>query len=61
MNILVENLAQYIQAARGKITEANRGTDRKKLNLLNPKYTHHEEVDERLQFLKYVAQISTDY
>jgi len=29
--------------------------------LVNPKYSHHDEVDERLQFLKYLAQVASDY
>jgi hypothetical protein len=33
----------------------------KKLFVLNPKYSHTDEIDERLQFLKYLAQVSTDY
>jgi hypothetical protein len=32
--------------------------NRKKLYLVNPKYSHHEEVDERLTFLRYIASIS---
>jgi hypothetical protein len=31
------------------------------LFVLNPKYSHTDEIDERLQFLKYLAQVSTDY
>ena len=33
-------------------------SQRKKLNLVNPKYSHHEEVDERISFLKYLASVS---
>ncbi len=28
---------------------------------MNPKYSHHDEVDERLQFLKYLASTATDF
>jgi hypothetical protein len=33
-------------------------SQRKKLNLVNPKFTHHEEIDERLSFIKYLASVS---
>lgn len=36
-------------------------SNRKKLHIVTSKYSHHEEVDERLQFLKYIATISADY
>jgi hypothetical protein len=26
----------------------------------NPKYSHHEEIDERLCFIKYLATVSND-
>jgi hypothetical protein len=26
--------------------------------LVNPKYSHHEEIDERLSFIKYLASVS---
>lgn len=61
MNVLLDNLSHYTQQAKAKVAEANKSTDRKKLYLVNTKYSHHEEVDERLQFLKYIAQISTEY
>ena len=31
---------------------------RKKLFISHPKYSHHDEIDERLQFIKYMASIS---
>lgn len=48
VNVLLDNLSHYTQLAKAKVTEANKETDRKKLHLVNTKYTHHEEVDERL-------------
>ena len=33
---------------------------RKKMFLINHKYSHHDEIDERLQFIKYVANFSYD-
>jgi len=32
--------------------------NRKKTFIVSQKYSHHTEVDERLQFLKYLASIS---
>ena len=65
IEVLLKNLATYVCSARAKQAELgakNVETDRKKLMLVNSgKYSHHEEVDERLQFLKYVAQMTTDY
>ena len=61
VNVLLDNLSHYTQLAKAKVTEANKDADRKKLQLVNSKYSHHEEVDERLQFLKYIAQVATDY
>jgi len=61
VNILIDNLSHYTTLAKQKATEANKSGDRKKLNLVNSKYSHHDEVDERLQFLKYIATIAIDY
>ena len=58
MSIVLDNLCHYCEQARAKCAT---GDDRKKVSMVNPKYSHHEEVDERLQFLKYLAQISPDY
>ena len=33
-------------------------SQRKKLNLVSPKYSHHDEIDERLSFIKYLALVS---
>lgn len=64
VTVLIDNLSTYVQLARGKLAELGSklvNIERKKINLVSPKYTHHEEVDERLQFLKYVAQLNTEY
>ena len=60
MSVLLDNLSNYTKQARAKVTEANKSTDRKKLYLVNSKYSHHEEIVERLQFLKYIASIATE-
>lgn len=51
----MDNLKFYCKLAHSKSTEQSKNENRKKLYLINPKYSHHEEIDERLQFLKYVA------
>ena len=35
--------------------------NRKKIFLTNQKFSHHDEIDERLLFLKYVAGFSYDF
>ena len=54
VGVVLANLSDYCTQARGKLSGAV-DTDRKKLFLVNQRYSHHEEVDERLQFLKYIA------
>lgn len=61
VDILLNNFTEYCIQATSKITAELDLSQRKKLVLVNPKYSHNEEVDERLQFLKYLATISPDY
>jgi hypothetical protein len=56
---VLNNLKHYCEQANSKINK-NISESRKKLYLVSSKYSHHDEIDERLQFLKYLAQIS-DY
>jgi hypothetical protein len=64
---VLKNLTKYCERVKAAVASANEGStapdlkQRKKLNLVNPKYSHHDEIDERLQFLKYLATVSTDY
>ena len=58
--VLLDNLKSYITESNTKLAGPT-DQDRKKLFPLNSKYSHNEEVDERLQFLRYIAQISTEY
>lgn len=60
IDILLNNFNEYCTQANSKITTQELD-QRKKLILVNLKYSHNEEVDERLQFLKYLATISPDY
>jgi len=50
---VLANLAAYYQSIRDKAVAE--GKPRKELRLASVKYSHHEELDERLQFLKMYA------
>ena len=50
------NLQYYCDEVNKKIGSNEYDlTQAKKLFVLNPKYSHTDEIDERLQFLKYLA------
>lgn len=59
---MISNLQHYCQEANQKVeaSSAPLVEARKKLFLVNAKHSHHEEIDERLQFIKYLASI-TDF
>lgn len=57
--ILITNLTDYQSQVSAK--QVSQYADRKKLFAVNPKYSHHDEINERLQFLQYLAQIHVDY
>jgi hypothetical protein len=62
VSVLIENLREYSRQARSKLQAGTAVNEaRKKCYLVNPKYSHHEEIDERLQFIKYLASVSPDY
>lgn len=52
--VLLDNLRTYITDANTKLALPT-DQDRKKLFPLNGKYSHHDEVEERLLFLRYIA------
>lgn len=61
---LLGDLGTYCQAAVSHLLEnASSGTvwDRKKLHVRGSPYSHHDEVAERLGFLKFVASLASDY
>lgn len=61
---LLGDLATYCQAAASYLQEqASPGTawDRKKVHVHGSPYSHHEEISERLGFLKFIASLATDY
>lgn len=55
---MLENLANYCRIVRE--ADADPKSDRRKLYVLSSKFSHAEEIEERLQFLKYYASVS-DY
>ncbi len=57
---LLSNLTKYCVRVKAllPIGTSTDVSQRKKLNLVNPKYSHHEEIDERLSFIKYLASVS---
>jgi len=61
VTVLLNNLKNYSEQAAAKVTEQNKTEARKKVFLVNPKYSHQDEIDERLQFLKYLASVSNEY
>ena len=62
VKVLLVNLQYYCDEVNKRIGSNEFDlTQAKKLFILNPKYSHTDEIDERLQFLKYLAQVSTDY
>lgn len=58
VDILLENLANYCRIVRE--AEVDSSSDRRKVYVLSTKYSHAEEIDERLQFMKFYASVS-DY
>lgn len=62
IKILLANLKFYCEHSAAKVASGDYDvSQRKKLFILNPKYSHNDEIDERLQFLKYIASVSSDY
>lgn len=59
--ILLNNLRDYSAQVNTLLTKSHDQELRKKLFVVNQKYSHQEEIDERLTFLRYISQISTDY
>ena len=58
MGTLLSNLTKYCLRMKSLVNESVDVSQRKKLNLVNPKYSHHEEIDERMSFIKYLALVS---
>ncbi len=58
MGTLLGNLTKYCQRIKALATGEIDVSQRKKLYLDNSKYCHHEEIDERLSFIRYLAFVS---
>ena len=57
VKVVLDNMNNYCQAVNDKFN-GKPFESRKKLYIVHSKYSHHDEIDERLQFLKYIAEIS---
>lgn len=61
---VLEDFGTYCQATASFLQEqASSGSvwDRKKLHVRGSPYSHHDEVSERLGFLKFLASLAVDY
>lgn len=55
--MLLQNLSDYCQQVNQKYNNEPIES-RKKLFIVNQKHSHNDEIEERLSFIKYMAQIS---
>lgn len=59
MEALLDDLASHSKAANEFVGALDKmPSDRKKLFVNESQYSHHEEIDERLGFMKYVASMA---
>ena len=58
---LLDNLSTYLSVVATKVGQnpTLAETEREKIFLVSQKYSHHQEIEERLQFLNYYAQNSS--
>ena len=62
MEALIDNLAFHSKAANEFLSGIDKvPSDRKKLFVNESQYSHHEDLNERLKFIKYVASMAFDY
>ena len=61
MEVILENFKKYGAQANEYFTKAGKDVDRKKHFVGGSVYSHHDEVDKRLGFMKYFAQQSDAY
>ena len=66
--ILLEDLARYCECAKEHMKQLNLDQegagslqDRRKMHVKGGIQSHHEEIDERLQFVKFIAHVSNEY
>lgn len=56
MNHLLDDLGHYCSAVTEHVKSlGDNSVDRQKLLVKGGPYTHHAEIDERLQFIKFIA------
>jgi hypothetical protein len=62
MQHLLDDLGHYCSQVAEHLKDQTGGkVDRRKLHVKGGPYSHHAEIDERLQFIKFIAQVSEDY
>jgi hypothetical protein len=60
---LLQDLTHYYGRAASYLQETQNAqpVDRRKVFVFGSLYSHHEEIDERLQFIKFFASVSEGY
>lgn len=66
VGFLLLDLSNYCLSAAEYLGELSKASpeatlDRKKVNVKESVYSHHEEVEERLEFLKFIAKMTNDF
>lgn len=61
IEVILENFTKYGAKAKEYFAKEETDVDRKKHFVGGSVYSHHDEVDKRLCFMKYFAQQSEDY
>jgi len=61
VQILLENLREYLTKAQEKFTAAHASQHRTKLYLTSNNYSHAQEVEERLAFLRFLSGACSEF
>lgn len=63
MDVLLANLAAYSNKVVAQLSKSGKPAqaDRKNLFIGNSVHSHHDEIDKRLDFIKFYAQVNEDY
>ena len=61
VQILLDNLREYLIKAREKFTPAHAQQHRTKLYLTSTNYSHAQEVEERLAFLRFLSEKCSEF
>ena len=61
LDVYLDNMNQYCEAANQFIAKENDSANRKKLYVNYGAYSHHDEIDKRLEFLKFFAETNSNF